>query len=176
MQPRYSSAHNLSIEAHALTCLPNVRPFGPSLPQPPNLTSLWKLLYSRILLQLFEGVGGGGFPSNMYTRTEPGFYLDYFKTAGKSLNVIKIFEQYFNLQNQMDFTLCWKFSICDYLFLYILLSIQDFTPLYRHSEGFLLKNASAVHQSSTLKIDNLFTLEGVTPSDRQTSNRQDKCP
>ena len=32
-----------SIVAHTLTCLPNV---GPSLFQPPNLTSIWKLRYS----------------------------------------------------------------------------------------------------------------------------------
>ena len=28
----------LSIVVHALACLPNVRAFGPSVPQPPNLT------------------------------------------------------------------------------------------------------------------------------------------
>ena len=32
--------------AHALTYWPNVGPFGPSLPQPPNLTSLRKLQYT----------------------------------------------------------------------------------------------------------------------------------
>ena len=48
--------HNGMVE-HALTYWPNV---GPSLPKPPNLTSLWKLLYSRILLQL---------PQSMYFQT-----------------------------------------------------------------------------------------------------------
>ena len=53
---QYTSAHtnvmhksmvapNLSIVAHTLTCLPNVGAFGPSVPQPPNLTSIWKLQY-----------------------------------------------------------------------------------------------------------------------------------
>ena len=32
--------------AHALMYWPNVGPFGPSLPQPPNLTSLRKLQYT----------------------------------------------------------------------------------------------------------------------------------
>ena len=40
---QHSSARNLSIVAHALACLPNVGAFGPSVPQPPNLTYLKKL-------------------------------------------------------------------------------------------------------------------------------------
>ena len=45
-KPNYILPLHNGMVAHALTYWPNVGPFGPSLPQPPNLTSLRKLQYT----------------------------------------------------------------------------------------------------------------------------------
>ena len=63
-QPKYSNARNLSIVAHALASLRNVGACGPSVPQPPRLTSPGKLLFTVMLYMhsfdthTFERVGG----------------------------------------------------------------------------------------------------------------------
>ena len=45
-QPNYSSTLNISIVAHALTCLPNVGAFGPSGPSHLIYPPIWKLQYT----------------------------------------------------------------------------------------------------------------------------------
>ena len=85
----YSSARNLSIVAHALTCLPNVGAFGPSGPS--HLTYPSYGSYSIVFIfahfhpyTLFRGEwgskipkwdrpGGWGVPSESHSRTEPAW-------------------------------------------------------------------------------------------------------
>ena len=76
---QHSSARNLSIVAHALACLPNVGAFGPSVPQPPNLTYLKKLqctitcIFSVLEFCHFlkRGVGGERGNQKSYNRRDP---------------------------------------------------------------------------------------------------------
>ena len=76
----YSSVRNISIVAHALTCLPNAGAFGPSVPQPPNLTSLWKLQYSvDIVYSKRTLLKGGGSPVNPLVPQSPNIVSSQMK-------------------------------------------------------------------------------------------------
>ena len=85
MQPKYSSARNLSIVAQALTGLPIV---GPSLPQPPNLNFISDILYAasqaNSICNFLRGGGGGGSQPGP-VRTEPKLFLQDLEELEKHI-------------------------------------------------------------------------------------------
>ena len=74
---KYSSARNLSIVAQALTCLPNV---GPSLPQPPNLTSISDIQYAASLANSICNFLRGGGSSPALLGQSPSFFARLGRT------------------------------------------------------------------------------------------------